>query len=62
MHIYRKLILFRYNRPVELRGHVTPFFVKNESYMIFPPKAISGSYLKQNNGDLVFQTRTILLK
>ena len=25
-------------------------------------KTISGSYLKQNNSDLVFQTRTILLK
>ena len=62
MHIYRKLILFRCNRPFELRGHVTSFFIKNESYVIFRPKAISGSYLKQNNSDLVFQTRTILLK
>ena len=33
---------------------------ENESYMILPWKTISGSYLKQNNGDLVFQTRTIL--
>ena len=32
--------------------------------MILPSvrKTISGSYLKQNNGDLVFQTRIIFLK
>ena len=29
--------------------------------MILPSKPIGGSYLKQNNSDLVFQTRTIFL-
>ena len=47
MHIYRKLILFHYNRPFELRGHVTSFFIKNESYMIFPPKRLVGRLLNR---------------
>ena len=33
-------------------------FYENESYMILPSKTIIGSYLKQNDRDLVFQTRT----
>ena len=37
-------------------------FYENESYIICLQKTISGSYLKQNNSDLVFQTRTIFLK
>ena len=37
-------------------------FYENESHMISPSKTISGSYLKQNNSDLGFQTSTILLK
>ena len=37
-------------------------FYENERYMILPSKTISGSYLKQTNSDLVFQTRTIFLE
>ena len=51
-----------HNRPFAIRGHVTSFFDEYESYMILPSKTISGSYLKQNNSDLAFQTRTIFLK
>ena len=39
-----------------------PGSAPDESYMILPAKTISGSYVKQNNSDLVFQTRTIFLK
>ena len=53
---------FYCNRPLALRGHVTYSFHANESYMSLPSKTISGSYLKHNNSDLVFQTRTIILK
>ena len=46
-----------------LRGHVTSLLnYENESYMIFLRKTISRSYIKQNNSDLVFQTRTSFLK
>ena len=37
-------------------------FYENESYMILHSNIISGSSLKQNNSDLVFQTHTICLK
>ena len=38
-------------------------FYENESYMIFPAKKkISGSYLKQNNSDLVFSNLDYFLK
>ena len=50
------------NRPFALRGHVTSFFMKMKVTWFCLRKTISGSYLKQNNSDLVFQTRTIFLK
>ena len=37
-------------------------FYENESYMIFPSKKISGSYLKQNNSDMVFSNLHYFLK
>ena len=46
------------NRLFALRGHVTSFFMKMKVIWFFLQKTISGSYLKQNNGDLVCQTRT----
>ena len=49
-------------RPFALRGHVTPVFMKMKVIWFFLQKTISGSYVKQNNSDLVFQTRTIFLK
>ena len=50
------------NRPFALRGHVTSFFMKMKFIWFCLRKTISGSYLKQNNTDLVFQTRTIFWK
>ena len=50
------------NTPFALRGHVTSFFMKMKFIWFCLRKTISGSYLKQNNGDLVFQTRTIFLE
>ena len=50
------------NRPFALRGHVISFSWKWKLYDFAFEKTISGSYLEQNNSDLVFQTRTIFLK
>ena len=43
-------------RPFALRGHVTPVFMKMKVIWFFLQKTISGSYVKQNNSDLVFNT------
>ena len=49
-------------RPFALRAHVTSFFMEMKNIRFCLRKNISGSYLKQNNSDLVFQTGNILLK
>ena len=49
------------NRPFALWGHVTSFLWKVFLWFCFQ-KTMSGSCLKQNNSDLVFQTRAIFLK
>ena len=48
------------NRPFPLKGHVASFLWKWKWFCL--QKTISGSYLKQNNTDVVFQTRVIFLK
>ena len=50
------------NRPFALRGHLISFLWKWKLCDFAFETTISGSYLKQNNSDLFFQTRTIFLK
>ena len=49
------------NRPFPLKGHVGSLLWEWKSWFCFQ-KMISGSYLKQNNTDVVFQTRVIFSK
>ena len=54
-------VRFHMNRPFALRG-IWHCFYEMKVIWFCLWKTISGSYLKQNNGDLVYQTRTIFLK
>ena len=49
------------NRPFALRGHLISFLWKWKLCDFAFETTISGSYLKQNNSDLFFQTRNIFL-
>jgi len=64
--IYFSLLLHKFEmagyKPFALRGHMWPHFYEMKVIWFFLRKKISGSYLKQNNSDLVFSNPHYFLK